>query len=122
MGFGHFLQIQPFVILLGLLVPFAKCFHGHSGSFVLRVGKMMITLEDVVRLVGLRVDGEPLIADWQLCYGDMLEACYGLRPPRSGHYHTHVNIGWLTQRFEDLLFADVGLPAVVCGCGLWGCL
>ena len=64
MGFEHFLQIQSFEIQLGLLVPFAKRFHGPSRSFVLRVGEMMITLEDVVRLVGLRVDGEPLIADW----------------------------------------------------------
>ena len=42
----------------------------------------------------------------------MLAACYGLRRLRSSHYHTRVNIGWLTQRFEDLLFVDVGLPAV----------
>ena len=112
MGFGHFLQIQPFEIQLGLLVPFAKRFHGPSGSFVLRVGEMLITLEDVVRLVGLRVGRVPLIADWQLCYGDVLEACYGLHPPRSGRYHTCVNQPMLTQCFEDLLFADVDLPAV----------
>ena len=97
---------------MGLLVPFAERFHGPSGSFILRAGEMMITLEDVVRLVGLRIDGEPLIADWQHCYGDTLEACYGLRPPRSGRYHTRVNIDWLTHRFEDLLFADASLPAV----------
>ena len=63
MGFGHLLQIQPFEIHLGLLASFAEKFHGASGSFILRVGEMMITLEDVVRLVGLRIDGEPVIAD-----------------------------------------------------------
>ena len=64
MGFGHFLEIVPFEIHLGLLVSFAERFHGPSDSFILRVGEMMITLEDVVRLVGLRIDGEPVVAVW----------------------------------------------------------
>ena len=62
MGFGHFLEIMSFEIHLGLLVSFAEQFHSPSGSFILRVGEMMITLADVVRLVGLRIDGEPMVA------------------------------------------------------------
>ena len=73
---------------------------------------MMITLDDVVRLVGLQIDGEPVVADWQPYYGDILASCYRLRPPHSGRYHTCINIGWLTQRFEDLLLADACLPAI----------
>ena len=112
MGFGHFLKIMPFEIHLGLLVSFAERFHGPSGSFILRVGEMMITLEDVVRLVGLRIDGEPVAAGWQHCYGNELEACYDVRPPCSGHYHTHVNIRWLKEHLDVLLLADVALPGV----------
>ena len=112
MGFGHFLEIVPFEIHLGLLVSFAKRFHGPSGSFILRVGEMMITLEDVVRLVGLRVDGEPVVAEWQPYYGDELEACYGVRPPHSSRYHTRVNIRWLKERLDVLLLVDVALPGV----------
>ena len=56
MDFGHFLEIVPFEIHLGLLVSFAKRFHSPTGNFILRVGEMMITLEDVVRLVSLRID------------------------------------------------------------------
>ena len=78
MGFGHFLEIVPFEIHLGLLVSFAERFNSNFGSFILRVGEMMITLEDVVRLVGLKVDGELVVAVWQPCYGDELEACYGV--------------------------------------------
>ena len=78
MGFVHFLEIVPFEIHLGLLVSFAEQFHSASGSFILRVGEMMITLEDVVRLVGLRVDGEPVVAVWQHYYGAELESCYGV--------------------------------------------
>ena len=44
MGFGHFLEIVPFEIHLWLLVSFAEQFHGPSGSFILRVGELMITL------------------------------------------------------------------------------
>ena len=112
MGFGHFLEIVPFEIHLGLLVSFAERFHSASSSFILRVGEMMITLEDVVRLVGLRIDGEPMVVVWQPCYGDELEACYGMRPPCSGHYHTHVNIRWLKEHLDDLLLADVAAPGV----------
>ena len=113
MGFGHFLEIVPFEMHLGLLVSFAERFHGPSGSFILCVGEMMITLEDVVRLVGPRIDGEPVVAVWQLCYGNVLEACYGVRPPRSGRYHTRVNIRWLKERLDDLLLADVAASGVV---------
>ena len=67
MGFDHFLEIMPFEIHLGLLVSFAERFNSSSGSFILRVGEMMITLEDVVRLVGLRVNGEPVVAVLQHC-------------------------------------------------------
>ena len=92
MGFGHFLEIMPFEIHLGLLVSFAKRFNSSFGSFIFHVCEMMITLEDVVRLVGLRVDGEPMVATLQPCYGDELETCYGARPPRSGCFHTRVNV------------------------------
>ena len=64
MGFDHFLEIVLFEIHLGLLVSFAERFHSPSGSFILHVGEMTITLEDVVHLVGLRVDGEPVVAEW----------------------------------------------------------
>ena len=106
MGFGHFLEILPFEIHLGLLISFAERFNSNFGSFILRVGEMMITLEDVVRLVGLRVDGEPVVAVWQPCYGDELEACYGVRPPRSGRCHTRVNVKWLKDRLDALLLVD----------------
>ena len=72
----------------------------------------MITLEDVVRLVGLRVDGEPVVAVWQHCYGAELESCYGVRPPCSSRYHTRVNTRWLKERLDDLLLADVVAPGV----------
>ena len=112
MGFGHFLVIVPFEIHLGLLVSFAEWFHGPSGDFILRVGEMMITLEDVIRLVGLRIDGKPVVVGWQHCYGNELEACYGVRPLRSGRYHTRVNIRWLKERLDDLLLADVAALGV----------
>ena len=64
MGFGHFLEIVPFEIHLRLLVSFTQRLNSNSGSFILCVGEMIITLEDVVRLVGLRVDGEPVVAVW----------------------------------------------------------
>ena len=67
MDFGHFLEIMPFDIYLRLLVSFVERFNSSSGSFILRVGEMMITLEDVVQLVGLRVDGEPVVAVLQHC-------------------------------------------------------
>ena len=81
MGFGHFLEIMPFEIHLGLLVSFAERYNRSSGSFIFSMGEMMITLEDVVWLVGLRIDGEPAAVPLQACYGDALQACYGARPP-----------------------------------------
>ena len=112
MGFGHFLEIVPFEIHLGLLVSFVERFNSNSGSFILRVGEMMITLEDVVRLVGLRVDGEPVVVVWQPCYGDELEAYYGVRPPRSGRCHTCVNVKWLKDRLDAFLLAEEVTPDI----------
>ena len=112
MGFGHFLEIMPFEIHLGLLVSFAERYNRSSGSFIFRVGEMMITLEDVVRLVGLRVDGEPVIVPLQPDYSAELEACYGVRPPPSGRFHTRVNIKWLKDRLDDLLLADEVTPEI----------
>ena len=101
MGFSHFLEIMPFEIHLGLLVSFVERYNRSSSSFIFRVGEMMITLEDVVRLVGLRVDGVPVIVPLQSCYGDELEACYGARPPPSGCFNTRVNIKWLKDRLDN---------------------
>ena len=112
MGFGHFLEIMPFEIHLGLLVSFAERFNSSSGNFILHMGEMMITLDDVVRLVGLRVDGEPVVAVLQHCYGDELEASYGARPPPSGRYHTRVNVKWLKDRLDDLLLVDEVTPDI----------
>ena len=112
MGFGHFLEIMPFEIHLGLLVSFAERYNRSSGSFIFRVGEMMITLEDVVRLVGLRVDGKPVVAPLQACYGDALEPCYGVRPPLSGRFHTHINVKWLKDRLDDLLLVDEVTPDI----------
>ena len=106
MGFGHFLGIMPFEIHLGFLVSFAERYNKSSGSFIFHVGEMMITLEDVVRLVGLRVDREPVVATLQPCYGDEQEACYGVRLPPSGRFHTHVNVKWLKDRLDDVLLVD----------------
>ena len=78
MGFGHFLEIMPFEIHLGLLVSFAERFNSSFVSFIFRMGEMMITLEDVVRLVDLRVDEELVVVVLQPDYGDELEACFGV--------------------------------------------
>ena len=102
MGFSHFFEIVLFEIHVVHLVSFAERFNSSSGSFILRVGEMVITLEDVVRLVGLRVNGEPVVAVWQPYYGDELETCYGVRPPCSSRYHKRVNVKWLKDQLDAL--------------------
>ena len=60
MGFGHFLPLPIFQIDMGLLESVAERYHYHTSSFVTRVGELVISLEDMVRLTGLRLTGRPV--------------------------------------------------------------
>ena len=61
MGFGHFLSILDFPLRLMLLEAIAEWWNFRTSSIVTRVGEFILSLEDMVRLTGLRVTGRPVI-------------------------------------------------------------
>lgn len=57
MGFGPFLEIRPFWVDLALIQVIRERWDSHARAFIMPWGHMIPTLEDVVRITGLRVDG-----------------------------------------------------------------
>src|ERR1044072_56148 len=74
-------------------------------TFHLPVGECTVTLEDVAILLGLRVDGEPVIGrtsigaqDWRDIIGHLL----GKRPPNKDIKGNRLRMGWLNENFNDI--------------------
>ena len=57
MGFGHFLSIPDFPLHLMFLEAVVERWNFRTSSIVMRAGEFVLSLEDMVRLTGLRVIG-----------------------------------------------------------------
>ena len=65
MGFEHFLSISDFSLRPMFLEAVAERWNFRTSSIVTRAGEFILSLEDMVRLTGLRVTGRPVTG--QVC-------------------------------------------------------
>ena len=65
----------------------------------------MITLQDV-SVLGLRVDGAPLIGQTNLDWAELCEELLGVRPQEGELQGSVVKLSWLTQHFSQINIHD----------------
>ena len=84
MGFGKFLLIEPFWLDLALVQELRSHWDSRSSAFLFSWAHMTPTLEDVIRLTGLRVHGAALSGHSLTDYRHLVESYLGFSPSGEG--------------------------------------
>ena len=71
-------------------------------TFHLRCGECTITLQDVLVLLGLCIEGAPLIGPTNLDWANLCEELLGVRPQEGELEGSVVKLSWLTHHFSQL--------------------
>lgn len=85
MGFGHFLSIPDFPLRPMFLEIVAERWNFWTSSIVMRVGELVLSLKDMVRLTGLRVTSHPMTGLVCSNYTTMVREQVGRQLAMSGH-------------------------------------
>ena len=85
MGFGDFLQFSVLQLDRPLLQALAERWDSRTNAFVLLVGLLMITLEDMVRLTRLRVSGLPVTGTMEVGLRELAATMLGESAPFRGN-------------------------------------
>jgi hypothetical protein len=95
-------NIPPHATLVSALV---ERWRPETHTFHLPVGECTITLEDVAVLLGLKVDGEPVIGRTSYTtdqWKDVIYALLGKRPTTTDITGNRLRMGWLNENFNDI--------------------
>lgn len=110
-GFGYLRLIPAISLDNPLISALVERWRKETNTFHITVGEMTITLEDVAYLLGLRIDGEPVIG---VTYTTCDSVCikYLGKAPDSGYTSGGmVKLSWLKEAFsecpEDASIEDV---------------
>ncbi|KAH6779634.1 Aminotransferase-like [Perilla frutescens var. hirtella] len=110
-GFGYLRLIPAISLDNPLISALVERWRKETNTFHMTVGEMTITLEDVAYLLGLRIDGEPVIG---VTYTTCDSVCikYLGKAPDSGYTSGGmVKLSWLKEAFsecpEDASIEDV---------------
>lgn len=100
-GFGYLRLIPAISLDNPLISALVERWRKETNTFHTNVGEMTITLEDVAYLLGLRIDGEPVIG---VTYTTCDSVCikYLGKAPDSGHTSGGmVKLSWLKETFSE---------------------
>ena len=71
-------------------------------SHEMRCEEYTITLQDVSVLLGLRVDGTPLIGQTNLDWAELCEELLGVRPQEGELQGSVVKLSWMAHHFSQI--------------------
>ncbi|GAA0166300.1 hypothetical protein LIER_21483 [Lithospermum erythrorhizon] len=112
-GFGYLRLIPSISLDNPLISALVERWRRETNTFHLTVGEMTVTLEDVAYLIGLPIDGEPVIG---VTYTSCDAVClkYLGRAPDSGYTSGGmVKLSWLKQTFSQCS-EDASVEEVKC--------
>ncbi|QHO29257.1 uncharacterized protein DS421_8g223680 [Arachis hypogaea] len=102
-GFYHVSRIGVIRGFHPLLAALVERWRPESHTFVLPVGEVTVTLEDVAHIFGLPIDGEP-VSGWTDSSSDFVRsqsmAVFGREPVVSGNSKSYIKLGWV-RRIRD---------------------
>ncbi|QHO20187.1 uncharacterized protein DS421_11g335700 [Arachis hypogaea] len=99
-GFQHVLRIGEMRGHSVLLSALVERWRPETHTFHLPVGEVMVTLEDVIHILGLQVNGEPVTVRSDSSYQFLVDncvACFGRQPGPDDHVLGKVNLHWVRQ-------------------------
>ncbi|KAH7565506.1 hypothetical protein JRO89_XS09G0219600 [Xanthoceras sorbifolium] len=108
-GFGYFRLIGQFSLNNALISALVERWRRETNTFHLSNGEITITLDEVARILGLRVDGEAVVRDTTTCAATgttNMEICESLlgKAPNSDAKEIKggmVKLSWLKENFSE---------------------
>ncbi|XP_015954227.1 protein MAIN-LIKE 1-like [Arachis duranensis] len=91
-----------------MLAALVERWRPETHTFVLSIGEVTVTLEDVAHIFGLPIDGEP-VSGWTDSSSDFVQsqgiAIFGREPSVSHNAKSYIKLGWV-RRIRDAELLD----------------
>ncbi|QHO47658.1 serine/threonine-protein phosphatase 7 long form homolog [Arachis hypogaea] len=108
MGFYHISKIGVIRGFHPMLAALVERWRPKTHTFVLPIGEVTVTLEDVANIFGLPIDGEP-VSGWTDSSNDFVQnqgiAIFGRVPSVSQNAKSYIKLGWV-RRIRDAELLD----------------
>ena len=101
-GFYWIIKMDYLKINASLITALIERWRPETHTFHMRCGECTITLQDVSVLLGMRVDGAPLIGQTNLDWAELCEELLGVRPQEGELQGSVVRLSWLAHHFSHI--------------------
>ncbi|XP_027337444.1 protein MAIN-LIKE 2-like [Abrus precatorius] len=101
-GFTSITHVCQFPLDFLLITALVERWRLETHTFHLPPGECTITLQDISVLLGLRINGRPVIAPIGSNYADIVEESLGIRPSRADFVGSFLKTSWLDQHFTHV--------------------
>ncbi|KAL5138727.1 Serine/threonine-protein phosphatase 7 long form [Glycine soja] len=105
-GFYWIMKMGYLKINSSLITVLIERWRPETHTFHMRYRECTITLQDVSVLLGLRVDGAPLIGQTNIDWAELCEELLCVRPQEDELQGSVVKLSWLAQHFSQINIHD----------------